>query len=530
MTKRLYTSFAITMLLAVGALAAADKRPVRQAHDRPNLLVLFTDDQRMDTLGCYNAACPIETPSLDRLAEQGIRFTNGFVTTPICAVSRACLITGRYESNHRMHLFHEELQDEVFDHAYPVYLKKAGYFVGNYGKYGIGISKEQQQWFDVLEGSVGQGPAFREYKGKTVHDAEWLTLKTVEFLDRVPDDKPFCLQLNYKEPHFSSEPAPEDLGALKDHVFPVSPMDTREQFDRLPELVKTGFSRACYNDFFGKNGNHRYLSDYFEKIMSVERSVGKVMALLEERGLADNTVIIFLSDHGTHFGEKQIGGKWTPYEESLRIPFIVYDPRPGAQKGTVSDQMVLNIDVAPTLLDLAGVDIPDVMDGKSLIPLISDSRSLTSEKWRSQFFFEHFYTPAPPRQIARNEGIRTEDFKYLRWTDLGEVIEEFYDLKNDPEESRNLINNPEYKEQLEKARKSFLEWRKETPTGDLFDAYGKKSQWGAMDIDWDHFKIAHPEAYAKIAAEVKRLGVTWEQAVNDWEIRKAICKKADYWY
>lgn len=520
---RKYGSFLFVVWVALAAVSGA-------AGQQPNLLVLFTDDQRMDTLGCYNAECPIETPSLDRLAERGVRFTNGFVTTPICAVSRACLITGRYESNHGMHRFHEELKDEVFEHAYPVYLKKAGYFVGNYGKYGIGISKEQKKWFDVIEGTAGQGPAFWDYQGKKVHDAEWLTLKTAEFLDQVPEGKPFCLQLNYKEPHFSSEPAPEDLGALKDHVFPRSPMDTTEQFERLPELVRTGFSRACYDDFFGKNGNHRYLSDYFEKIMSVERSVGKIMALLEERGLADNTVIIFLSDHGTHFGEKQIGGKWTPYEESLRIPFIVYDPRPGARKGAVSDRMVLNTDVAPTLLDLAGIDVPEVMDGRSLVPLISDSRSLTSEQWRSHFFFEHFFTPAPPRQIARNEGIRTEKFKYLRWTDLGEVIEEFYDLEKDPAESNNLIHNPEYREALEKARKSFAAWREETPVGDVFRSYGKDAAFGAMNIDWKRFKESRPEEYRKITAEVERLGVSWEQAVNDWEIRKAICKKAEYWY
>jgi arylsulfatase A-like enzyme len=517
-------------VLSLGVLLLALGTNTLAGESRPNLLVLFTDDQRMDTLGCYNTACPIETPNLDRLAEQGVRFTNGFVTTPICSVSRACLITGRYESNHGMHRFHEELRDEVFEHTYPVYLKKAGYFVGNFGKFGIGISNGQKKWFDVFDGQASQGPPFRDYKGKKVHDAEWLTLKTIEFLDQVPEGQPFCLQLNYKEPHFSSEPAPEDLGALKDHVFPRSPMDTREQFERLPELVRTGFSRACYDDFFGKNGNHRYLSDYFEKIMSVERSVGKIMGLLEDRGLADNTVIIFLSDHGTHFGEKQIGGKWTPYEESLRIPFIVYDPRPGAQKGAVSDKMVLNTDVAPTLLDLAGVEVPDVMDGRSLVPLVTSASSLVPGAWRTEFFFEHFHTPAPPRQIARNEGVRSEGFKYLRWTDLGEVIEEFYDLKNDPAESRNLISSPEYGAAVEKARKTFLQWREETPVGDIFKTYSKQAAFGAMEIDWKRFEEAHPEAYQKIAVEVERLGVTWEQAVNDWKIRKAICKKAEYWY
>ncbi len=497
-----------------------------QVKKQPNLLVLFTDDQRMNTLGCYNAECPIETPNLDQLASEGIRFTNGFVTTPICMVSRACLLTGRYECNHNIHLFNTEMGEEVFEHIYPVYLKEAGYFIGNFGKYGIGISDEQKEIYDMFEGQSGQGPAFREYKGRNVHDAEWLTLKTVEFLDQVPDDQPFCLQLSYKEPHFTSKPAPEDLGHLADYEFTRSPTDLPEEYARMPELVRTGFSRVCYDQFFGEDGIHGYLSDYHEKIMSVERSVGKIMKLLEERGLDQNTVVIFLSDHGTHFGEKQLGGKWTPYEESLRVPFIIYDPRRKARKEVVLDEMVLNIDVAPTLLDLAGVPVPEIMDGRSIRPLIHGEET----DWRKDFFYEHFFTVPPPRQIARNEGMRTVNSKYVRWTDLGKVIEEYYQLDRDSMESYNLIDDPEYKDEVNSARQAFRHWREENPSTYTCDVYGMDAQFGAMEIDWDRFKEARPDEYGKIRTEVERLGITWVQAVNDWEIRQEICTNAGYWY
>jgi arylsulfatase A-like enzyme len=520
-------------LFAVAA-TAADQRPLRQAQDRPNLLVLFTDDQRMDTLGCYNAACPIDTPNLDRLAERGIQFTNGFVTTPICAVSRACVQTGRYESNHRMHQFETPFSERVFEHTYPVYLREAGYFTGHFGKYGVGITKEQRKQFDRFDGQSGQGPKFRKVQGKDVHDSEWLTLKTEEFLDAVPKGKPFVLQLSYKAPHASSCPAPEDDHLLDEVSFERSPYDTKEAFDNLPDIAKFSLMERVYarefNNFDERNINH-YMRQYHEKIVSVERSVGKVLQLLEERDLADNTVIIFLSDHGTHFGEKQLAGKWTPYEESLRIPFIIYDPRPGARKGVVSDKMVLNIDVAPTLLDLAGVDIPEIMDGKSLVPLTTSASSLVPSAWRTEFFFEHFTSPSPAmRPIPRTDGIRTEDFKYVRWFDEEPAVEELFDLRNDPAEMKNLAANPEHAETLKKMRAKYEAWRTANPSTYSYDSYGHRAQWGAKEIDWEHLKEVRPEIYEKIAKQVERLGVTWEQAVNDWKIRKTICNHAGYWY
>lgn len=495
----------------------------------PNLLVLLSDDQRPDTLGCYDSGSPIQTPNLDRLADQGIRFLNGFASSPICAISRASIIAGRYECNIKVHQFHVPIPDEIFADSYPAHLKRAGYFLGLYGKYGVGISPVVTNTFDVFEAQASQGPQFREYQGRKMHDAEWLTVKTEEFLNQVPEGQPFCLQVNYKEPHGSSCPAPEDDHLLDHYNFALRPTDDPESFAKLPPYVQTGLGGWCYrNEFNNEDGdNNPFQRDYFEKIMSVDRSVGRIRYILEERGLADNTVILFLSDHGTHLGEKQLFGKWTPYDQSLRIPFMIYDPRPAAQKGKVRSEMVLNIDVAPTLLDLAGVTVPETMDGLSMKALI-DSEAVT---WRDHFFFEHYTSPAPaPRYIPRSIGLRTADEKYIQWIDPDPVIEEFYNLSKDPQESNNLLTSPEAQDQINAARKDLKTWVQNNPPDFDYNPYGEIPQYGCDNIDWDHFQKIRPEEYGRINAEVERLGVTWEQAVDDWEIRYEICVNAGYWY
>jgi arylsulfatase A-like enzyme len=516
----------IKLMSMVFGVMCAEELIVRAA-ECPNFLILLTDDQRWDTIGAYNAECPIKTPNLDRLANAGVRFDNGFVTTPICAVSRASILTGRYQSNADLHFFNVALKREVFDDSYPVHLRRAGYFTGMLGKYGIGVTKHVRESFDVFDAQSDQGPPFREYKGKKMHDAEWLTVKTDEFFDRLPKDRPFALQVNYKEPHFSSRPAPEDVGLLDAYKFKRQPKDTPEAHGKLPKVVQTGFGRVCYDQLYNKNNDiNIYLRDYYEKIVSVERSVGQIMENLEKRGLADNTVVIFLSDHGQHFGEMQLAGKWTPYEESLRIPFVVYDPRPGARKGAVLDEMVLNIDVAPTILDLAGIPVPSTMDGKSMAPLLYGNKT----PWRDWFAFEHYFSRAGGRYIPRSVGIRTVSEKYIHWTDTPEPTEEFFDLRKDPHENNNLVSNPEYSVRVDALRTKFEQWRMQNPQTYVADLHGSRPESGSRNIDWKRFAADRPEEYQRIKTQVERMDVTWEQAVHDYDIRFEICMKAGYWY
>jgi arylsulfatase A-like enzyme len=529
----------------------------------PNIIVLLTDDQRTNSLSCYDKGCAIQTPNIDKLANEGIRFDNGFVVSPICVVSRASIITGRYACNNRVHDFGIPIPEEIFEDSYPARLKKAGYFVGALGKYGVGVNQLVQETFDLFEAQEGQGPAFREYKGKKMHDAEWLTVKTMEFLDAVPENKPFCVQINYKEPHGTGKPAPEDKGMLNDYFFEKAKTDSPEEFDKIPDLLKHGMGHVNYKyyvaldyyikkakkdspeelekipdllrqgkldtnkDFVALGGDlNPYKRSYHEMILSVERSVGKIVKSLEERGLADNTIIIYLSDHGLHLGEKQLKGKWTPYDESLRIPFIVYDPRNPKRKGKIMDEMVLNIDIAPTILELAGIEVPKGTDGKSLVSLLDGKE----KPWREEFFFEHYCAPSQVHSlIPRNEGIRTKKEKYARWFDFGELHEEYFNLENDPIEANSLIGNPEYEDRIQVLREKFAHWRKENPSN-YEHVHNGIPHFATMNINWERFKKASPAGYKKIEAVVDRLGVTWEQAENDLPLRLQISKEAGFFY
>jgi len=358
-----------------------------------------------------------------------------------------------------------------------------------------------------------------------MHDEEWLTVKTMEFLDAVPENKPFCLQVNYKEPHGSATPAAEDKGKLDNYTFEKAKTDTPEEYEKIPELLKNSIAHADYLKDGDGGDLNRYKRTYFEMILSVERSVGKIVKNLEERGLAENTVIVFLSDHGLALGEKQLLGKWTPYEDSLRIPFIVYDPRTSARKGKVMNEMVLNIDVAPTILELAGIEVPEGMDGRSMVSLLDGKE----KSWRKEFFFEHYCCPPHVKSyLPRNEGIRTEKDKYIRWIDF-KLVEEYFDMEHDPQEINNLINNPEYEARNQALRDKFFQWREENPSNYNRDHNGVP-HFGSMDIDWERFKEVSPKYYGRVKAAVESMGVTWEQAENDWDIRYQIGKKARFWY
>ena len=514
------------VLLSAGLVCA-------EGPGRPNLLILLTDDQKAETLSSYDPDCPLPTPHIDRLANEGIRFTQGFATTPICAVSRASMLTGLYSCNSGVNKFHANMPADIFERSYNMLLEEAGYFTGQLGKYGVRITPQQQARHSFWDGQAHQGPQFREYKGKTLHDSEWLTVRTGDFLDALPEGRPFALQLNYKAPHGSSVPAPEDEGLLEHYTFPRHPLDNAEAAAKVPDIVRGSFLNVCYEREFNRGGDHNpFARRYFEKVASVDRSVGEIMKMLEERGLADNTVIIFTSDHGVHFGDKHLYGKWSPYDRSLHVPFIVYDPRPNAQKGLVRDEMVLLIDIAPTILDLAGVEFPEVMDGKSLMPLVEASRPFKGDEWRDHFFFEHYHSVSRGFYLARNEGIRTRHDKFLRWLDPPEPIEEFYNLKADPLEANNLIDHPDYQQRVDELRKKFNQWREENPDNYVFAPYRQHPHNTSFspEIDWARFKEARPEDYQAIAEAVQELDVSWEQALHDWDTRLEVGRRSGIYY
>jgi arylsulfatase A-like enzyme len=503
------------------------RRHVANADGRPNIIFLLTDDQRWDSIGVNNPDLTIQTPAIDRLAREGINFVNGFVTTPICAVSRASIISGRHTRNHRVHCFLIPFPQDVFATSYPVVMKEGGYFIGQLGKYGVGATGRQMDFFDFFDGDLAQGEAYKDYQGERVHDSEWLTRRTRDFLDAVPDGQPFVLQVNYKAPHPSAAVAAEDEGTLAGVNFPPQPADRPEYGASLPKHVRQGLGAHAYQGDFGTpDRRNAWIRRYLEKIISVDRSIGVIVEELEARGLADNTVIVFLSDHGTHFGERQLTAKWTPFDPSLKVPFIIYDPRARETAGTVREELVLNLDIAPTFIELAGLPVPKELDGLSLLPFL---KGQPPTSWREHFFFEHQTAPATvPRPIPRHMGVRTEKEKFVRWTDPQPPIEEFYDLAGDPLERFNTIER--HPERADRLRQLFDQWERDNPDTYTFMSYTHRPQMGNPDINFEKLKQALPTHFERIRQVVEEMGVTWEQAKNDPEIRWQVGVRAQFFY
>jgi uncharacterized sulfatase len=437
-------------------LDAADSRdrPTARRPARPNLLFLLTDDQRDDQLSC--AGHPVlRTPHIDTLAARGTRFRNAFVTTAICAASRATILTGLHEGSHRFTFGTPPLAADM--PTYPALLRAAGYRTGFVGKLGVRLEAEADQLFDWFR------PLAPPYLPKP--DARHLTDRTADaaiaFLRERPAERPFCLSVSFNAPHAEdANPAqyvpPADLaGLFADQAVPAVPLSDPEFFAALPEPLRESLNRVRWHWRFGTEEQRVAMTrQYWRMIAGVDRAVGRILAELEALGLAENTVVVFSSDNGYFLGERGFAGKWTIHEPSIRVPLIVADPRvPRAAQGRVDDAMVLNIDLAPTLLAAAGIDAPASMQGRDLGPLV---RGETVEDWRSDTFYEHRFEH--PR-IPVSEGVRSEAWTYVRYPGLDPVLEELYDLRHDPLQARNLAADPAHAAELERLRARTAELR-----------------------------------------------------------------------
>lgn len=406
---------------------------------RPNLVVILADDLRWNALGFMGDPI-IQTPHLDRLAERGVRFRNGFVTTSICAVSRASILTGQYARRHGINDFATPFTAEQWARTYPALLRKAGYRTGFVGKFGVGRDVQPMvEQFDFWRGLPGQaGPFFNPKDATRTHATARFGDQALEFVRGCKMGQPFCLSISFSAPHARDgdqrEYAPDlrDEKLYTDATIVTPTTATAPAFGRLPEFVQQSEGRRRWQRRFATPEMfQRIVKDYYRLITGLDREVGRLVAELAERRLADNTVIVFTSDNGYFLGERGMADKWLPYEESIRVPFVVYDPRQSA--GRDVDALALNIDVAPTLLELAGQQAPTTMQGRSLVPLLSGK---PPADWRTDFFYEHLTLP---KIIPPTEGVRSEHWKYFRWIDAKPMVEELYDLKADRLEEQNLI-------------------------------------------------------------------------------------------
>lgn len=440
---------------------------LQAAPQRPNVVFLLIDDLRHNALGCMGDKI-VQTPNIDRLAKEGVLFKNMFVTTSICAVSRATYLTGQWMRRHGIQDFATGISETAWKNTYPAQLRAAGYHTGFVGKYGVGnekVTKAKGADFDFWRGEGGQaGKFFIEPNDPTrTHKTAKMGNDALSFLTTAPKDKPFSLSISFNAVHARDhekreyEPDSRDEGLYDGIEIPLPKLATDEAFKRLPEFVQKSEGRRRWEWRFDEPQKAQdILHDYYRLITGVDREIGRLLATLEQQKLLENTIIIFAGDNGYALADRGMADKWYAYEEDMRVPLIIRDPRlPQQRRGQTVDAMVLNVDVAPTMLDLAGIPVPAAMQGSSLKSLLEGE---TPQDWRSEFFYEHH---SVKDRIPPSEAVRTQRWKYIRWMEPNPLVEELYDLETDPLEEHNLIADAKHAATLKELREKWAKYREE---------------------------------------------------------------------
>ncbi len=453
---------------ALGVCAAAVAGP------KPNILFIFSDDHSQHAISCYDSKVN-QTPHIDRLAAGGVRFTNSFVTNSICTPSRATLLTGQYSHRNGVPVFNrfDGSGDNVAKR-----LQAGGYHTGMIGKWHLG---SDPTGFDRWIVMTGQGaywnPVFLVPGRKLTiqgHCTEITTELGIEWLKTRPKAKPFFLMLHHKAPHRSWEPDERNGALFKNKVFPepetfwddyatrpaalpanqqtvakdltrrdlklepppgLAPRERNLWLNEKPSEVEIAMPDGSKKTLRDKElirwKYQRYMQDYLACVQGVDDSVGKVLDYLDQSGLAANTVVFYSSDNGWYLGDLGLYDKRFMYEPGLRVPLIVRGP--GIRRGAAVAPMVVNIDLAPTFLDLAGLPVPDTMQGRSLVPLLQGN---TPADWRTSVYYRYYHDPGH-HNTAAHLGVRTATHKLIYYWKKNAY--ELFDLTVDPHEQHNLL-------------------------------------------------------------------------------------------
>ncbi|WP_442510223.1 sulfatase-like hydrolase/transferase [Novipirellula sp. SH528] len=434
-----------------------------RADERPNIVFFFADDQTTSTLGCYGNDV-IQTPNIDGLAARGTRFENAFVSQSICWVSRTTILSGLTGRSYGTAANPELARADAVETLYSDLLRENGYRTGYFGKWHAKMPAgyRNQDHFDEFE-AIGRNPYYKKQAdGSLRHETELIVDRGIEFVKNQPKDKPFALNMWFnachaedgdRRPGIGHFPWPRAIDGMYENVQIAPPrLGDPAIFDGQPDFLKTTINRERY--FWRWNTDEKYQTNmraYFRMVSGIDGAIGRFMAALEEAGLADNTIIVYSADNGYYMGNRGFAGKWSHYEEALRVPMIVADPRvPKTQQGKVADAIALNLDLPATFLDWANVEVPKRYQGHSLKPIVDSQKPAD---WRTESFHEHF---AVRNRIPAYEGIRNERYKYVRYFDHGNH-EFLHDLKNDPDELVNLASDPEHAETLKAMRQRTTE-------------------------------------------------------------------------
>lgn len=419
----------------------------------------------------FHADAPewLETPAMDRLAAEGAHLANAFVTTSLCSPSRASILTGQYMHHHQV-VDNQRAVPEgtVF---FPGYLQKAGYETAFVGKWHMGHDNDEPRpGFDHWVSFKGQGTYFdpelningqrKTFKG---YNADILTDRALDWLKGRDEDKPFFLYLSYKAVHYPFTPAPRHAKRYegKKIVYPATMANTEENYATQPRWVRDRRYGIHGIDHMETGSlDHDPVPDFdelywnfCETIHGLDENIGRVLKYLDDTGLADRTLVIYMGDNGFALGEHGFYDKRDAFEESIRVPMLARGP--GIKAGLVIEEMVQNIDIAPTLLAVAGAVLPaeaPKLDGRSFLPLLKGDQLKTP--WRNHVLYEYHWEwnfPATPTTLA----IRTERWKYVYYHGLWDR-NGLYDLQTDPHERHNLIEVPAFQEKADALREQLF--------------------------------------------------------------------------
>jgi len=417
-----------------------------------NIVLVIADDWRHDTLGC--AGHPVvQTPHLDQLAQQGMRFTHASVTTAVCWVSRASIFTGQWMSRHGQTTGGAAMAN--WAGCFPPLLRSRGYWVGHVGKWHNGAFPSSDHDF----GRTYHGRHWYTVDGEQVHVTQRNENDALEFLRNRPSDRPFLLTIATFAPHAEDGnalqylPQPETTDLYTDDTIPVPINATDESFQRLPSFLATeqNEGRVRWHWRFDTPGKYQsMMKNYYRLCSGVDTMCGRVFAELEQQGVLDETLVIFIGDNGYFHAEHGLADKWYPFQESIRVPLILRDPRlPAAGAGQTNDEFVLNVDLAPTILSAAGLSVPETMQGSDLAPLYLTT---LPPAWRTEFFYEH-PTITNTSRIPSSQALVRKDWKYFYWPDF--VTEQLFGLEADPIEENDRVADATQAAHLDEMRTRF---------------------------------------------------------------------------
>lgn len=462
MTRR---TLARRVSMAVALFGALGLSPGDRARAAPlatvplNVVLVVIDDIRWDSIGAAGNQV-VRTPHIDRLAAEGVRFEQARVTTSICMVSRATMLTGQYMSRHGITTFGTALTPAAFAGTYPGVLRRAGYWTGYVGKYDVGRPRADD--YDVLRAYHGTH-WITEPDGSRVHVTEKNARDSLGFLRTRPKHQPFVLTVGFFAPHAEDNAPqqylPQDWSARGYQGVTIPPAlhaDARYH-QALPPFLsnEANEGRVRYHWRFDTAESYQaYMTRYYRLVTEVDEAIGRLVDELKLQNVYERTLIVVVGDNGYFHGDRGLADKWYPYEESIRIPLVVRDPRlPAARRGLSRQELALNLDVAPTIVAAAGRQVPRAMQGRDLAPLYLRDRP---PAWRDEFFYEH-PTVTRRERIPSSQAVVRRDWKYVEWPEYD--YRQLFDLRLDPDEAQNLVDEPRHQRDGARLARSLSRWR-----------------------------------------------------------------------